>query len=210
MQQNTSAQKVGEPSGVVHAGRAFAERYGAHLDQVGADGYQIDDADFSVRDDAELAERMLAEKVVELISFELSGKLFALPVMVVQEVIQATPPAKLPTAPGFVLGVINLRGKVTPLIRIRDLLGLNSEGRSRDRFVVICRHRGLQIGLMIESVAAMRRVKSQELDFNVKRQLGRNAAHLLALLRLDREVVSILSVDRLTEGVLEEEGGRNG
>ncbi|MGE4291316.1 MAG: chemotaxis protein CheW [Desulfovibrio sp.] len=149
---------------------------------------------------------LLTGKVVELITFRLAAKLFALPVAVVQEVVRSEELTRLPAAPYYVPGVLNLRGRVTPVIRLRTLLGLAKTPGEPDRFIVVCRHQGLQVGLLINAVAAMRRVPGSEFDFNVTAQFGDKAEYLYALVRTDGGLVSLLSIDRLTRGVLKKEG----
>ena len=148
--------------------------------------------------------REMAE--VQLVSFALGGREFALPIMVIQEVIKFVAPTKLPTAPAFIAGIINLRGKVTPLLRLRQLMGLKVEG-AQDRFIVNCRHRGLQVGLMIQSVATMYRARHDDVDWSVAAHFGDSAEFLMGLLKNGDKLVSILSIDSLVEGVLRREGG---
>lgn len=144
---------------------------------------------------------------VQLVSFAVNGREFALPIMVIQEVIKFVPPTKLPAAPSFIAGIINLRGKVTPLLRVRALMGLKTEQAAEDRFIVVCRHKGLQIGLMIQSVATMYRARNEDVDWGVAVHFGDSAEFLMGLLKNGEKLVSILSIDSLVEGVLRREGG---
>lgn len=98
-------------------------------------------------------EKMRSQLEIRLVSFSLLEREYALPITVIQEVIRYVKPTKLPTAPACIAGIINLRGRVTPLVSLRTLLGI--PGEQEDRFIVVCRHRGLQIGLMIGAVSTM-------------------------------------------------------
>lgn len=157
--------------------------------------------------DAGFEARVREMSEVQLVSFAVDGREFALPIMVIQEVIKFVPPTKLPTAPSFIAGIINLRGKVTPLLRLRNLMGLPSKSGENDRFIVVCRHRGLQVGLMIQSVATMYRARHEDVDWGVAAHFGDSAEFLMGLLKNGDKLVSILSIDRLVEGVLKREGG---
>ncbi|MCM0756150.1 chemotaxis protein CheW [Desulfovibrio aminophilus] len=157
--------------------------------------------------DAGFEARVREMSEVQLVSFAVDNREFALPIMVIQEVIKYVPPTKLPTAPSFIAGIINLRGKVTPLLRLRSLMGLPSGSGADDRFIVVCRHRGLQVGLMIQSVATMYRARHEDVDWGVAAHFGDSAEFLMGLLKNGDKLVSILSIDRLVEGVLRREGG---
>lgn len=146
----------------------------------------------------------------ELIIFRVGGKLFALGLGAIQEVVRSAELTRLPAAPNYVPGVLNLRGRVTPVIRLRTLLGVEDPDAGQDRFIVICHHQGLRFGLLITAVVAMRRVPPAAFDFDVAGRLGENARYLSALVRTGDGLVSLLSMDDLIRGVLLKEGEADG
>ena len=137
-----------------------------------------------------------------MVGFYLGGQEFVVPTLAVQEVIRSSPPAKLPTAPSFVAGVINLRGKVTPLIRLRDMLDTASGDGNEHQFIIVCRRRGLQFGLMIDKVHTMYRVPQADIDWGIESHLGANVDFISGLLKLRDQLVGIVSVDRVVEMVI--------
>ncbi len=148
------------------------------------------------------AMRSLAE--VRLVSFSLMDQEYALPITVIQEVIRFVKPTKLPNAPVSIAGIINLRGRVTPLVSLRTLLGIS--GEQDDRFIVVCRHRGLQIGLMIGAVSTMYKAVASDLEWNVEGNVGVHTHLLMGLYKSGEKLISILSIDNLVQVVLQ--GGR--
>ena len=139
-----------------------------------------------------------------LVGFFLGNQEFVVPTLAVQEVIRFSPPAKLPTAPSFVAGVINLRGKVTPLIRLRDMLGVPVDKNNENQFIIVCRRRGLQMGLMIDKVRTMYRVPQSDIDWGIEAHLGANVDFVSGLLKLREELIGIVSVDRIVEMVIQQ------
>lgn len=137
-----------------------------------------------------------------MVGFYLGGQEFVVPTLAVQEVIRFSPPAKLPTAPSFVAGVINLRGKVTPLIRLREMLETPSGDGAENRFIIVCRRRGLQFGLMIDKVHTMYRVPQADIDWSIESHLGANIDFISGLLKLRDELIGVVSVDRVVEMVI--------
>ena len=149
-------------------------------------------------------EKMRSQLEIRLVSFSLLEREYALPITVIQEVIRYVKPTKLPTAPACIAGIINLRGRVTPLVSLRTLLGI--PGEQDDRFIVVCRHRGLQIGLMIGAVSTMYKAGGDDLEWNVEGNIGVSAHLLMGLYKSGEKLISILSIDNLVQVVLQ--GGR--
>lgn len=149
-------------------------------------------------------EKMRNQSEIRLVSFSLLEREYALPITVIQEVIRFVKPTKLPTAPACIAGIINLRGRVTPLVSLRTLLGI--PGEQEDRFIVVCRHRGLQIGLMIGAVSSMYKAGGDDLEWNVEGNIGVSAHLLMGLYKSGEKLISILSIDNLVQVVLQ--GGR--
>lgn len=144
------------------------------------------------------------EPEVQMVGFFLGKQEFTVPTLAVQEVIRYEVPAKMPAAPEFVAGVINLRGKMTPLVHLRDMLDIRKPRETEDRFIIVCRRKGLQIGLIIERVHTMYRVPQGDIDWGIESLLGINNAEFLSgLLKLGENLVGIVSVDRIIEHVLD-------
>ena len=71
--------------------------------------------------------------VRQLVTFHLDGEEFAVEILKVQEIIRRIDTTRVPNAPDFVEGVINLRGKVVPVICLRKRFGLPA--RDTDNFM---------------------------------------------------------------------------
>lgn len=194
------------------AEEAFLDKYlGVDREKVLAQARRLDPrsedqvAGFSGPADAKADEHsdenMRNQKDIRLVSFTLMGREYALPITVIQEVIRFVKPTKLPAAPYFIAGIINLRGRVTPLVSLRMLMGI--PGEQEDRFIVVCRHRGLQIGLMINAVSTMYLASGDELEWNVEGNIGVSAHLLMGLYKSGERLISILSIDNLVHGVLQ-------
>ena len=198
------------------AERAFMQKYlgveeGDLLRRIGIDparagGAGAAGAAAGLEDEAEsLDARLRNEPVLQMVGFFLGAQEFAVPTEAVQEVIKYAAPTRLPAAPSFVAGIVNLRGRVTPLVRLRELLGVYDGGDaagSEDRFIIVCRRRGLQMGMMIERVHTMYRVPQQDIDWAIESHLGISVDFVSGLLKADERLISIVSVDKILDCVL--------
>jgi purine-binding chemotaxis protein CheW len=155
-------------------------------------------------DEDEALEQGLAQaQELQLVGFYVGEEMFGVPMQFVSEVIRAPQPTKLPAAPPFLSGIVNLRGRVTPLIDMGVLLDIG-QGRQEDapRFVVVCRFRGLRLGLLVRAIAAMHRGRGADAEWNVEQQVGTGAAYLAGLLKTGEKLLRIVSVSSLFHKVM--------
>lgn len=153
----------------------------------------------------DLLEQLRNESELQMVSFFLGTQEFTVPISAVQEVIRYLPATKLPVAPPFVTGVINLRGTVTPIIQLRELLGIAGleEQERSDKFIVVCKRHGLQFGLVIDTVHTMYRVPQESIDWAVESHLGVAVQYVFGLMKSDDMLIGIISVDNIVEAILE-------
>ena len=91
------------------------------------------------------------------------------------------------------------------MIRLRDLLGSTPPPRGQaDRFTIICRCQGLQLGVQIDSVRSMYRINQEDIQWNVEVELGINGDCIAGLFKLNDKLVPIISVERIVETMLQE------
>jgi purine-binding chemotaxis protein CheW len=140
---------------------------------------------------------------VQMVGFFVGSQIYALPTLAIQEVIRRQEVSQLPMAPEFVSGVINLRGHITPLIQLRSLLDLPAAGAEQERFTIICRCRGLQFGVQIDSLQTMYRVQQKDLNWNAEASVGANVEFITGLFEVEGRLIPIISVDRLVAKVLD-------
>ncbi|MDR2076444.1 MAG: chemotaxis protein CheW [Desulfovibrio sp.] len=209
-EQNFSAQKAGGGS-FSPAERAFMDKYlgmgeGEFLHKLGIDVASppeaAQDLHQEMAGEQPLEDLLRNAEELQMVGFFLGNQEFTIPTVAVQEVIRTMPVSKLPTAPRMVAGVINLRGKVTPLVHLRDLLAVGSPRLGEDKFIIVCRRQGLQLGMIIERVHTMYRVRQSDIDWGIEAHLGINVDFVAGLLKLREQLVGIVSVDRIIASIL--------
>lgn len=102
------------------------------------------------------------QETIQLCIFELSGQLFGLSIFEVQKILEIEEITPVPTTPGFLKGVINIRGNIVPVTDIREILGLPVKNRSRDSRIMILNFKNAQIGILVDAVTEVRRLEKQQ------------------------------------------------
>lgn len=93
-----------------------------------------------------------ANERLELISFEIAGQEFCIDTRSVREIRGWTPPTPMPNAPPYVLGVINLRGVVMPVLDLRARLGFGETSASSRHVYIVAQQDERVVGLLVDAV----------------------------------------------------------
>jgi purine-binding chemotaxis protein CheW len=89
---------------------------------------------------------------IEVISFEIGGQEFCIDIRAVREIRGWTPATPLPNSPPYVLGVINLRGVIMPVIDLKNRLGLGRTEPTARHVIVVIQHAARTLGLLVDGV----------------------------------------------------------
>ncbi|WP_159946488.1 chemotaxis protein CheW [Rhizobium sp. 18065] len=143
------------------------------------------------------AVRSLAEGNRELIAFRIGEQEFCVNVMSVREIRGWTPATPLPHSPGYVLGVINLRGVVLPIMDLSGRLGMKPVEPSARHVIIVVQVRSKVIGLLVEAVSDILTVTEDniqptpEISSDLERQYARG------ILAIDKRMICLIELGAL-------------
>lgn len=138
---------------------------------------------------------------LEIISFHLSDQIFSVNIMSVREIRGWAPVTPLAHSPKHVLGVINLRGTVIPVIDMAIRLGLEPiEPTERSAIIVADIHNQL-VGLLVEYVSDMITVSPDQMQ--TVPEVGTNAVQAMtsAIISQDDQMISHLDLDSVLNDI---------
>jgi purine-binding chemotaxis protein CheW len=98
------------------------------------------------------------EDLLQLVSFNIGEEEFGVDILRVQEINRMTHVTRVPNAPDYVVGVINLRGKVIPIIDLRLRLGLPRKNYEKDTRIVVVEIDSKVLGFIVDSVNEVIRI----------------------------------------------------
>lgn len=101
---------------------------------------------------------------IEIISFHLSDQVFCVNIMSIREIRGWTAATMLPQSPEHVLGVINLRGSVIPVIDMAIRLGLPPIVPTERSAIIVTNIEDMLVGLLVENVSDMITVNEDDLQ----------------------------------------------
>src|ERR1051325_1604226 len=90
-------------------------------------------------------------ELLQLVSFHIAGEEFGLDILRVQEIIRIQELTRVPNSPNFVDGVINLRGKVIPVVALRKRFGMEEIPHDKQTRIVVVEVKGNVLGFIVDS-----------------------------------------------------------
>ena len=104
-----------------------------------------------------------SEDQIPLLTFILGTETFGMRAELAKEILKVPSVVRVPRTPPTVLGIINLRGKITPIIDIRPVLGLKSVAVEQAGRVIITELGNLSTGILVEEVLGITQVPREEI-----------------------------------------------
>ena len=98
------------------------------------------------------------DELLQLVSFQIGGEEFGVDILKVQEINRTVEVTRVPNAPPFVEGVINLRGKVIPVVSLRARFGMERKEHDKDTRIVVVELRGMTVGFIVDAVNEVLRI----------------------------------------------------
>ncbi len=133
----------------------------------------------------------------ELVAFRIGQQEFAIDIASVREIRGWTPETTLPHAPGFVRGVINLRGTVLPILDLASRLGLGSADPTARHVIIIVQVGTQTMGLLVDAVSDIQSVEDEniqpmpEIGAEIARQFVRG------VLAVDGRMIVVVALDEV-------------
>jgi purine-binding chemotaxis protein CheW len=129
----------------------------------------------------------------ELISITVGGQLFALDIMSVREIRGWTTSTPLPHAPAYVLGMINLRGTVLPVLDLACFLTLPPCTPDKSSVVVVANINDQPVGLLVDAVCDIINVQDSEIQ-NPPDMGGNQQGVVRGVVTIGENIVTLLEL----------------
>jgi len=133
----------------------------------------------------------------QLVVFELGAELYGVDISRVHEIIRLQSVTRVPRAPAFVEGVINLRGKVIPVVDLRRRFGLATAEHTRASRIVVVEIGDQVIGVVVDGVSEVLRVSEASVEPPSPVVSGIESEHIQGIAKLPDRLVILLDLDRV-------------
>jgi len=109
-------------------------------------------------------EHTQVEQELQLVTFRLANEEYGLPITKVREINRVVPVTKLPQTPSFVEGIINLRGRIIPVIDLRKRFEMPVTAHDEDTRIIIVDISGQIVGVIVDAVTEVVRLNTENIE----------------------------------------------
>jgi purine-binding chemotaxis protein CheW len=141
-------------------------------------------------------QRAAAEETEHLATFVLDQEEYGVDVRQVQEIRRVGEITAVPRAPEFVRGVINLRGRILPVLDLKKKLGLGEVAHERSARIVVVRTQGRMLGLLVDGASQVLKVPVSRVESPPEEVVERGGDYIRAVAKLDDRLIILIDLER--------------
>lgn len=137
------------------------------------------------------------KNIVELATFYVGSALCGMDILKVQEINKLMQMTKVPQAPDYVLGILNLRGQIVTIIDLGKKLGLGETDLSQDPRNIIVNSEGGHVGLLVRQISDVVEADMEKKETPPANMKGIQGEFFTGVYKTDKELIGILDVDKV-------------
>ena len=150
-------------------------------------------------------ERKAAEATEHLATFFLGDEEYGVDVRLVQEIIRVSEVTQVPRAPEFVKGVINLRGRIIPVVDLKRKLGLGDVAISRQSRIVVVKLKDRLIGLLVDAASQVLKVPLSCIEAAPEEIVEIDLTSIRGVAKLEKRLIILMDLARVLAPELRED-----
>ena len=137
----------------------------------------------------------------QYVTFSLGEELFGVEVTRTREILSLTPVTKVPQTPDYLLGVINLRGQVVPVVDMRLKLGMDAGAETEDTCIIVVEVQidgePIVVGALADAVREVLEIRSDQIEPPPRLGTRLKTEFITGMGKIDEQFMILLNIDRI-------------
>jgi purine-binding chemotaxis protein CheW len=133
----------------------------------------------------------------KFLTFFLAGEEYGIEILKVQEIIGMMNITMVPNTPPFIKGVINLRGKVIPIIDLRQKFGMAAVEQTDETCIIVVQAQGVEMGIVVDRVSEVLDIAGDDIDETPSFGTEVEMDYLLGIAKSGGQVKLLLDIDKV-------------
>jgi purine-binding chemotaxis protein CheW len=135
--------------------------------------------------------------ILQLVTFNLANEEFGVDITRVQEINRMMDITKIPNAPEFIEGVVNLRGKIVPVVDLRKKLGFPEKEHDKSTRIMVVEVNGMVLGFIVDSVSEVLRIPESTIEPPPSLVGGVESDYLNGVGKLDDRLLLLINLEKV-------------
>lgn len=142
----------------------------------------------------------MADNSVQIVGFTLNAEEYALEIASVQEIIKIQKMTRVPRAKKYIIGVINLRGIVIPIIDLNSRFEIDKKDYESSQRIIILKINNVFVGIIVDSVSEVIEVDQEQILSNPTIEAVIPSEYLRGVCKLGEErLLTLLNIEKILE-----------
>lgn len=148
---------------------------------------------------AQKEKKVQTEELFQLVSFTLGQEEFGLDIQSIQEINRMVEITRVPNSPEFVSGVINLRGKVIPIIDLRKRFGFSPKESDKNTRIIVVELSDTVVGFVVDAVREVIRIPKNITEPPPPIVAGIGSEYITAVAKMENRLLILLDLERILQ-----------
>jgi len=134
----------------------------------------------------------------QFVIFRLEEEFYGIKIDYVETIERMMPITRVPKAPNYVKGVINLRGEIVPIIDLRERLNIEFKEYGSDTRIIVNKMKEMMIGYIVDSASEVKEIEPSMIDYATFDDTSSDT-FVKGIGKIDDTMIIILDVDKIVE-----------
>jgi purine-binding chemotaxis protein CheW len=137
------------------------------------------------------------QELLQLVSFKIGEEEFGVDILSVQEINRMSQITKVPNTPDFIEGVINLRGRIIPVLDLRVKLGLMKLEHNKNTRIVVVELKEQTVGFIVDEVSEVLRIPKNITEAPPAMIGGIDSEYITSIGKLEDRLLILLDLEKI-------------
>jgi purine-binding chemotaxis protein CheW len=133
----------------------------------------------------------------QIVIFDLCDESFGVDIAAVESIIKMQPITRMPHAPEFVEGLINLRGKVLPVIDLRARFDLTARAADKNSRIIVVTVNETEVGMIVDGVSEVLTIAQETIEETPSIATTIDSNFITGIAKIDQRLVILLDLERV-------------
>ncbi len=139
----------------------------------------------------------MGNQIIQLVSFKLGKEEFGVDILKVHEINRMLEVTEMPNSPDFVEGIVNLRGRIIPVLDLKKRLHLPTKEHDNSTRIIVVELNGKTVGFIVDEVSEVLRIESNITEPPPEMVAGIESDYITAVAKLEDRLLILLDLNKV-------------